>query len=70
MPSCAQACREALAMRDETERPPRIYRHDFVHGIREQERAIQRRNARLRQRQVLAIQVAQGQRRRHLDGPT
>ena len=38
---------------------PRVHRHHFVHAVRIQEAAIERRDARLFERHVLAVQIAE-----------
>jgi len=56
-----EAAREALGVGGEAERSPAVYRHELVDGVRVQEAAIERGDTRLGERQVCAVQVAQGQ---------
>jgi hypothetical protein len=52
---------QAVEMLAQPERAAGVHRYHLVHGIAEQERPIERRDARLGEGQVLAIQVADRQ---------
>ncbi len=61
----AEAARHALEVRLESKRPARVHRHHFIHAVRIQEAAIERRDARLFDRDELAVQIAERIRRGH-----
>src|SRR5689334_22301855 len=52
-------------MRAWAEQPAAVYRQHFIDAIAEQEAAVQRRDARVGERQPLAVQQAPVQRARH-----
>ena len=64
-PDRRQAASEPLGMRSKAEGPAAVDGNHLVDAVTEEETAIQRRDARIGERQLLAVQVADGQGRGH-----
>ena len=62
-----EAVVEPPEVRAQPERASTVHRNDLVHAVREQESAIERRDACVGERQQLAVQVARGVGRSHLN---
>jgi hypothetical protein len=57
-----KAAHQPVEMLAQPERSACVHRHDLVHGITEQECPVERRDARVGERQKLSIQIADRQR--------
>ena len=60
-----KAARQPLAVGGEAERPAGVHRHELVDAVGVQKAAVERRDARLGERQVAAVQIAERQRLGH-----
>ena len=58
-----EAAREALQVLVEQQRPPAVDRDHLVHGVGEEEAAVERRDARGLYREEFPVEIGDGQRR-------
>src|SRR5450631_4165728 len=59
--------RQASCVRGKTKRAARVYRHHLIDAVAKEKATVKRRDARGLERQILAVQIAYGQRLGHFD---